>query len=252
VKQAVDAANLLAAKYRLAPTRDFIIVPLREEKLASASDDDKPIPGMYYSGTGFIIAADGTILTNRHVVKGAKTLRVMITGRGEKSAQVVKIDDEQDLALIKIKPDAPLPFVSLSPKDSPGEGAECTVMGFPMIDRFGPGVKITRGIVTSNTRSDEHPGFEYDVMVDAKVNPGNSGGPILDKFGNVMAIVSMKTLSTESADSFGLGISAGQIRKFLAKAKVAVPVGLTGPVSLATEDVVTKVKPATVCILSTR
>ena len=252
VKQAVDAANLLAAKYRLAPTRDFIIVPLREEKLASASDDDKPIPGMYYSGTGFIIAADGTILTNRHVVKGAKTLRVMITGRGEKSAQVVKIDDEQDLALIKIKPDAPLPFVSLSPKDSPGEGAECTVMGFPMIDRFGPGVKITRGIVTSNTRVDEHPGYEYDVMVDAKVNPGNSGGPILDKFGNVMAIVSMKTLSTESADSFGLGISAGQIRKFLAKAKVAVPVGLTGPVSLATEDVVTKVKPATVCILSTR
>jgi serine protease Do len=216
------------------------------------TEEDKSIPGMYYSGTGFVISADGYILTNRHVVKGAKTLRVELPGRGEKSAEVIKIDDEQDLALIKVKVANPLPFVSLSPANSPNEGAEVTVMGFPMIDRFGPGVKITRGIVTSNSKSDDHPGYEYDVMVDAKVNPGNSGGPMLDKYGNVMAVVSMKTLSTEHADSFGLGISAGQVRKFLKKCAVNVPVGLTGTTALSTEDVVTKVKPATVCILSTR
>jgi S1-C subfamily serine protease len=252
IKPAVEAANLLAGKYNIrGGTRDFVNVPLREGG-PNNTEEEKTVPGSYYSGTGFLISADGLIITNRHVVKGAKTLRVELTGRGEKSAQVIKIDDEQDLALIRVPADSTLPFISLSPGDSPNEGAECTVMGFPMIDRFGPGVKITRGIVTSNTRSDEHPGYEYDVMVDAKVNPGNSGGPILDKYGNVMAIVSMKTLANEHSDSFGLGISSGQIRKFLKKCKVAVPIGLTGPVALSTEDVVTKVKPATVCILSTR
>jgi tetratricopeptide (TPR) repeat protein len=252
VKQAVDAANLLAAKYHIgAPGRQFVIVPLREEG-PTETESEKSIPGSYYSGTGFVINDQGLILTNRHVVKGAKTMLVQLSGRGEKSGQIVKIDDEQDLALVKVNVDSPLPFVTLSPADSPNEGAECTVMGFPLIDRFGPGVKITRGIVTSNTRSDEHPGYEYDVMVDAKVNPGNSGGPILDKYGNVMAIVSMKSQSSAMADSFGLGIGAGQIRKFLRKNHVVVPVGMTAGAPLSTEDIVAKVKPATVCILSTR
>jgi S1-C subfamily serine protease len=252
VKQAVDAANLLAAKYHIGQaSRQFVIVPLHEDAAPTETEAEKAIPGIYYSGTGFIINQRGLILTNRHVVKGAKTMLVQLSGRGEKSGHIVVIDDEQDLALIKVDPDSPLPFVSLSPADSPNEGAECTVMGFPLIDRFGPGVKITRGIVTSNSRSDEHPGYEYDVMVDAKVNPGNSGGPILDKYGNVMAIVSMKSKSSDMADSFGLGIGAGQIRKFLKKNHVTVPLGLNGPVALPTEDIVAKVKPATVCVLST-
>jgi hypothetical protein len=88
-------------------------------------------------------------------------------------------------------------------------------------------------------------------MVEAKVNPGNSGGPILDKYRKVMAIVSMKSQNSAMADSFGLGISAGNIRKFLKKNNVVVPLGMTGPVTLSTEDIVAKVKPATVCILST-
>ena len=252
IKPAVEAANILSAKYNIhGPQHNLYYIPLRDTS-PTKTEEEKSLPGMYYSGTGFIISPDGYILTNRHVVKGAKTLRVELNGLGEKSGEIIKIDDEQDLALIKVKAPSALPFVSLMPADSPNEGAEVTVMGFPMIDRFGPGVKITRGIVTSNTRSDDHPGYEYDVMVDAKVNPGNSGGPMLDKYGNVMAIVSLKTIANEHADSFGLGISAGQIRKFLKKCAINVPVGLKGTTPLSTEDVVTKVKPATVCILSTR
>ena len=251
IKPAVEAANLLAAKYSLhGPIKELIYVPLREER-PNSTEQEKNIPGGYYSGTGFILTPDGLIITNRHVVKGAKTLRVQINNRGEKSGHILKIDDEQDLALVTVSPDKPLPFVTLSPADSPNEGAECTVMGFPMIDRFGPGVKITRGIVTSNSANNDHAGYEYDIMVDAKVNPGNSGGPILDKYGNVMAIVSMKSQASAMADSFGLGITAGNIRKFLKKNNVAVPLGMKGQVTLSTEDVVAKVKPATVCILST-
>jgi hypothetical protein len=143
--------------------------------------------------------------------------------------------------------------VQLAPTDAPADGAACTVMGYPLIDRLGASIKVTRGVVSSaSSRFAEGP----DVVVDAKVNPGNSGGPILDKHGDVMAIVSMKTLSTASEDTYGLGISAGRIRKFLAKNKVELPkhapaAGAEAQV-LDTEEIAAKVKPAAVCILSTR
>ena len=81
------------------------------------------------------------------------------------------------------------------------DGADCVVMGYPMLDRLGADVKVTRGIVSSSS-SDE--GFGADILTDAKVNPGNSGGPILDKHGNVMAIVCMKSIATAMEDSYGI------------------------------------------------
>ncbi len=172
------------------------------------------------------------------------------TANVQRSADVVVIDDQQDLALIRIRPDraAKLPVVRLAPGDRPADGAECTVMGYPLIDRLGGAVKITRGIVSSSAKEQEG----ADVMIDAKVNPGNSGGPILDKHGNVMAIVSMKTLSSSDVDTYGLGISAGKIREFLAKNKVVLTPGPASGSPLSAEEIAAKVKPATVCILATR
>ena len=250
MKSVVDDANLLASKYEIhGPLANFLLVPLREHEGAGGddgSDGKQTPPGSYYSGTGFLISADGLILTNRHVVKGAKTMLVQIGGSEQKSGKIIKIDEEQDLALVQVTVDHPLPFLQLSA--SPAHlGAECTVMGFPLIDRFGQNLKITRGIVTGTQPLD----IGADVMVDAKVNPGNSGGPILDKYGNVLGIVSMKSLATASEDSFGLGISAAQIKKFLEKNKIEIHNGAVGPAALSTEDIVTKTQPATVCILST-
>jgi S1-C subfamily serine protease len=243
----VDDANLLASKYDIrGPLTAYMLVPLRDHPGSEGSDNKEAPPGALYSGTGFVIAPDGLILTNRHVVKGAKTMTVQVGGRKEITGKIVVIDDEQDLALVRVKLDQPLPFLQLS--GTPAHlGAECTVMGFPMIDRFGSGVKITRGIVTGTQALD----IGSDVMVDAKVNPGNSGGPILDKFGNVMGIVSMKSLASASEDSFGLGISAAQIKRFLDKNKVVIQLAPAGTTTLSTEDVVAKTQPATVCILST-
>jgi serine protease Do len=93
---------------------------------------------------------------------------------------------------------------------------------------------------------------EIDVMVDAKVNPGNSGGPIVDKNGNIMAIVCMKSLSSETEDSYGMGISAGRIRRFLGKNNVTIANGEVAKVGLSVEDIATKIEPATVLILATR
>ena len=194
VKEAAEAARLLASKYEITgPGKDYIIVPLRPQTAKGGGPGGKgnDSPTAMWSGTGFVISDDGLILTNRHVVEGGKTLMVVMPDRTQKSAEVVVIDDEQDLALVRIKPDAKLPFVKLATADAPADGAECTVIGYPLIDRLGAAVKITRGIVSSGSSGRKLSG--PDVMVDAKVNPGNSGGPILDKHGNVMAIVSMKT-----------------------------------------------------------
>jgi S1-C subfamily serine protease len=203
-----------------------------------------------WSGTGFFISDDGLILTNRHVVKGSKSLQVVLPGGIHKTAEVVTIDDDFDLALIRVKLNAKVPFVSLSPTDSPKEGADCTVMGFPMIDELGSDLKITRGIVSSAA---QEAGNGADILTDAKVNPGNSGGPIIDRFGNAMGIVCMKRIAEGEFDSYGIGISAGHIRMFLDKHKVKISPGKTNPAdpALSTEDLVARTKPATVCILAT-
>lgn len=247
IRPAVQAASLLASRYSISGPGPLTLVTLRAKQNAGGGEKDLEVGG-YYSGTGFLISPDGLILTNRHVVENSKTLLVMLGDSSEKSAEVVNIDDEQDLALIKVKVDGRLPFLRLSANDSPAEGAECTVMGFPLIDRLGGSIKVTRGIVSSRARQE----IGADVMVDAKVNPGNSGGPILDKYGNVMAIVCLKTIATSLEDSYGFGISAGQIRKYLAKNHVQLPRPQPSLGPMSTEQVVGKVKPAAVCILSTR
>jgi hypothetical protein len=121
-------------------------------------------------------------------------------------------------------------------------------MGFPLIQKLGADIKITRGIISSDATD---AGNGADVLIDAKVNPGNSGGPIIDKFGNVMAIVCMKSFSSQMEESYGIGISAGHIRAFLAKHHITLPPTESDTPTLSTEDIVTKVKPATVCILAT-
>jgi S1-C subfamily serine protease len=247
LRQVVQASNLLALKYQISgPSPDFFLM-----SPPTAPDDhfkggDGP-SGYGWSGTGFFISDDGLILTNRHVAAGAKTLLVLC-GEEQSSADVIAIDDQYDLALIRIKPKGKEPFVHLSTNDTPHEGADCTVLGFPLIQKLGADIKITRGIISSDS-SDA--GGGADVLIDAKVNPGNSGGPIIDKFGNVMAIVCMKSVSTQMEESYGIGISAGHIREFLARHHVTATPADTDTPTLSTEDIVTKVKPTTVCILAT-
>lgn len=251
VKPALEAANLLSRKYNIQPGQ-FVIVPMHEDDLSVGEGD--AIAGAMSSGTGFIIGTDGLVLTNRHVVDKGKTFMVMLNDDTKVSAEVVVMDEDQDLALIRLKNDEgedgvkkEFPTVRFCEADAPADGADCIVMGFPMIDRLGANIKITRGIISSGAARAAGP----DVVIDARVNPGNSGGPILDKDGNVMAIVSMKSLSNAMEDSYGLGISAGNIRKFLEKNNVEMEVGDPSPTPLSAEQIAAKVKPATVCILAT-
>ncbi|MGD0539980.1 MAG: trypsin-like peptidase domain-containing protein [Tepidisphaeraceae bacterium] len=251
MKSTLEAASLLQTKYDITgPTADyhFWLLPPPVSHKHAAPNPGEHAGSLAWSGTGFFITDDGLILTNRHVAKDSKNLLVVLPSGDSVSAEVVAIDEAYDLALIRAKVKQKVPYMRLAPTDLPSEGADCLVLGFPMIDQLGADLKITRGIVSSSSQDQ---GNGADVLTDAKVNPGNSGGPIVDKFGNVMAIVCMKSLTTGEYDSYGIGISAGHIREFLRRNHVEVSTGDEGTAALSTEETVTKVKPTTVCIMAT-
>ena len=161
IKPAMDAAALLASKYGVnGPSGTVTIVGLSEKRKKRGSEEDDRFA--VSAGTGFFINDQGLIITNRHVVKGAKTLLVVMNGKQQASGEVVMIDEEQGLALIKLKVvKEKTPFVHLAKSDSPGDGAECTVMGYPLIDRLGAAIKIMRGIVSSGSANEEGRGHYH-------------------------------------------------------------------------------------------
>ncbi len=207
-----------------------------------------------WSGTGFVVSEKGWVITNRHVVHGAKKLTAIFPDGSSKSLKVVMEDDVQDLALAKMD-DGKYPFLKLAPKDSPNDGTDCTVIGYPLANDFGGAVKITHGIVSDGNAAgkgviDRVTG--PDVAIDAKVNPGNSGGPVLNAYGNVIAVVSMKTATERFQEAYGLAISAGRVRNFLNKNLESKSIAMSGvdKQQLSVEEVVRYCKPATVYILA--
>ncbi|MDG2355255.1 MAG: trypsin-like peptidase domain-containing protein [Paracoccaceae bacterium] len=134
------------------------------------------------SGSGFYVSKDGYILTNHHVIDGCKEVKIL--SRGNKlNSNIIAYDQTNDLALLKvdIKPEV---FLNIS-KDSAELTEDIFVAGFPFGDDFSASVKVTKGIVSALTGI----GNNYsEIQIDAAIQPGNSGGPILNEFGNVVGI----------------------------------------------------------------
>jgi len=134
-------------------------------------------------GSGFIVSADGYILTNAHVVDGAKVVDVKLTDRREFIAKVIGTDPKSDVALIKI--DArDLPVVKIGRAQDVKPGQWVVAMGSP----FGFENSVTAGIVSAKSRSLPGDGYVPFIQTDVAVNPGNSGGPLFDMEGNVIGI----------------------------------------------------------------
>jgi serine protease Do len=134
-------------------------------------------------GSGFIVSPDGYILTNAHVVDGAKVVDVKLTDRREFIAKVIGSDPKSDVALIKI--DAKdLPVVKIGRVKDVKPGQWVVAMGSP----FGFENSVTAGIVSAKSRSLPGDGYTPFIQTDVAVNPGNSGGPLFDMDGNVIGI----------------------------------------------------------------
>lgn len=252
LKPARDAANLLARKYGISGPSNAFVYMLpgaagRAGRESARREEEQR--GVVGNGSGFIITADGLILTNKHVAGAGKSVMVKFNDGTQRTGEIVVLDDEQDLALVRVKTDEPLPFVRLAPYDNPADAAMAVVMGYPVTGMVGFSVKTTVGRVSSGNNA----GMTSDVTLDVRVNPGNSGGPVYDQFGNVMAIVAQKTLSvSEAIDTYGLAISNGRIRKFLAKNNIQLEPGEETGQPLQPEEIAARNRMATVCILIVR
>ena len=151
-------------------------------------------------GSGFIISSDGYIVTNRHVVVGDTQLKVRLLDRHEYSAKVIGMDKRTDLALLKINAKN-LPTLQLGNSDKLKVGQWILAIGNP----FGFDYSATQGIISALSRNLPNENYVPFIQTDAAVNPGNSGGPLLDLKGQVIGVNSQ--IYTNSGGFMGLSFA---------------------------------------------
>ncbi|TBR39666.1 MULTISPECIES: DegQ family serine endoprotease [Dyella] len=137
-------------------------------------------------GSGFIISADGYILTNTHVVDDADTVTVRLQDRRTLTAKVVGSDPQYDIALLKVDAGGALPFVSIGDSRTLKPGQWVLAIGSP----FGFDYTVTQGIVSAvgrNLGSQDQPYTSF-IQTDVPINRGNSGGPLFDLQGRVVGV----------------------------------------------------------------
>ncbi len=135
-------------------------------------------------GSGFIISADGTIVTNNHVIEGADEILVFLNDGTRLPAKLLGSDDKADLAVLKVEAGRDLPFVEFGDSDSAEVGDWVMAIGNP----FGLGGSVTLGIVSARNRDINAGPYDDFIQTDAAINQGNSGGPLFDMDGKVVGI----------------------------------------------------------------
>jgi serine protease Do len=141
---------------------------------------DVPVRGL---GSGFIVRPDGLVLTNAHVVAGAKEVTVKLTDKREFRAKVLGLDRDTDVAVLKIDAKG-LPTVKIGDPERTQVGDWVLAIGSP----FGFENSATAGIVSARSRSLPGEGYVPFIQTDVAVNPGNSGGPLFNLAGEVIGI----------------------------------------------------------------
>jgi serine protease Do len=136
------------------------------------------------AGSGFIISKDGLIVTNNHVVEGAKEVTVTLATKEEYPAKIVGRDPKTDIALVKIEPKGMLPVAALGDSDRLRVGEWVVAIGNP----FGLNNTVTAGIVSAKGRVIGAGPYDDFIQTDASINPGNSGGPLFNLQGEVVGI----------------------------------------------------------------
>jgi serine protease Do len=152
-------------------------------------------------GSGFLIDADGTVVTNNHVVKDAKSVSVTLDDGTILPAKIIGRDARTDVAVLRVKSSHPLPFIKLGDSSNIEPGAWVVAVGNP----FGLGGSVTAGIVSARGRNIGEGPYDSFIQVDAPINQGNSGGPLFTQDGNV---VGMNTaIISPSGGSVGIGFA---------------------------------------------
>lgn len=166
------------------------------------------------SGSGVIIDPDGYIITNQHVIEGADKITVVIPGKSSYEAELIGLDPMTDLALLKIE-EIDLVALAIGDSDELRVGEQVLAIGNP----FGYFQQsVTAGIISAVGRQVRMPGSEYVytfLQTDALVNPGNSGGPLLNLKSEIIGINTAK-ISLVGVEGIGLAIPSNTVKRVLA------------------------------------
>lgn len=185
------------------------VAPNAANKAPDTEDDvldflrrQAPQRPVYHVGSGFIVDRSGYIVTNNHVVAESARLTVKLDTGEEFTARVVGVDDETDLAVLKIDAGRDLPAARFGDSDKMKVGDWVLAIGSP----FGLAKSVSAGIISQTQR--DTPGssaFQRFIQTDAVINPGNSGGPLINMQGEVIGVNSQ--IATQTGEFSGVGFA---------------------------------------------
>lgn len=166
-------------------------------------------------GSGFIVDADGTVVTNNHVVRNATSVKVKLEDGRELNARVVGRDERTDIAVLKVDAGQPLPFLALGDSNTARPGDWVVAVGNP----FGLGGTVTAGIVSARGRDIGVGPYDDFIQIDASINSGNSGGPLFALDGSVIGVNTAIFSPTGGSVGIGFAIPSGMVRQVVADLK---------------------------------
>ena len=170
------------------------------------ADNTPDIKG--YVGSGFVIDPSGLIVTNYHVVEGAFQITVTFSDGTRLEGKTVSASRLADIALVKVDAGHPLPAAHWGNSDTLQVGDQVFAVGNP----FGLGISVTAGIVSALNRDIQNSPYDDLIQTDAMINHGNSGGPLFDMQGNVVAVDSTIISPTTGAVGLGFAIPSSSAR----------------------------------------
>lgn len=163
------------------------------------------------TGSGVIISQDGYIVTNNHVVKDATELEVTLNNNKSYKAKLIGTDSKMDIALLKINADEKLPYSTFADSDQVKVGEWVLAVGNP----YNLTSTVTAGIVSAKARNLENNGLQSFIQTDAAVNPGNSGGALVNTRGELIGINTMISSPTGSYAGYSFAIPSNITRKII-------------------------------------
>ena len=163
------------------------------------------------TGSGVIISEDGYIVTNNHVVKDASDIEITLNNKKTYKAKLVGTDSKMDIALLKINADEKLPYTAFADSDNVKVGEWVLAVGNP----YNLTSTVTAGIVSAKARNLDTNGIQSFIQTDAAVNPGNSGGALVNTRGELIGINTMISSQTGSYVGYSFAVPSNIARKII-------------------------------------
>jgi Do/DeqQ family serine protease len=163
------------------------------------------------TGSGVIITEDGYIVTNNHVIQDATELEVTLNNNKSYKAKLVGTDSKMDIALLKIEADEKLPYTVFGDSDEIKVGEWVLAVGNP----YNLNSTVTAGIISAKARNLANDGIQSFIQTDAAVNPGNSGGALVNTRGELIGINTMISSPTGSYTGYSFAVPSNITRKII-------------------------------------